>query len=247
MNGLSDPFKVKNEKSNKDIQDFIKEKQKNNSPAYGNPILEENDNILARIAKIITNPIPINVRIREKFGIDESYRLIYLIENERSNLVIYSLINVLFPLILAFAGLFAYAEMTGASQMSKSFDHPYLFVGSMTLYIFLIYFIARKTQSFNIMRIYYNEAKNEFVSFRQTGILAKYTKDTFTSKDVLYRSDPEVIKQQNKIVYLLTRQFGNVYIKNQLRQINFNQFSSDTVLEKMVGKKNLELIKKMSK
>ena len=77
MNGLSDPFKVKNEKSNKDIQDFIKEKQKNNSPAYGNPILEENDNILARIAKIITNPIPINVRIREKFGIDESYRLIY--------------------------------------------------------------------------------------------------------------------------------------------------------------------------
>ncbi len=244
--GLSDPFKFKNDKSNKDVQDFIKEKQKSLSPTYGNPNIEDNKNILAKIVKMIVNPVPINIRLREKFGIDESYRLIYLIENERSNLVIYSLINVLFPLILAFISLFSYAEMTGASQMHKSFDNPYLFVGTLTIYVCFIYFLARKTQSFNIMRIYYNETKNEFISFRQTGILAKYQRDTFTAKDVVFRFDPEIINQQNRFFYLLTRQFGNVYIKNQLRLINFKQFSSDTVLEKMVGRKNMELIKKKS-
>ena len=187
------------------------------------------------------NPKPLNVRLRQ--SLDDSYRLVYLIDNERLHLIVYSLINIVFPCMFLLIGVFIYAELTGASQMSKSFDHPYLITAGGTFYIALIYFITRKTQSFNIMRIYYSETKDNFVSFRQLNVTSKYKMDTFTSKDVVCRFDPMLKKKSGTIVELLTKNLGNVLIKGELRQINFKQFSSNTVLEKMIGKKNMGYLK----
>ena len=97
--------------------------------------------------------------------------------------------------------------------------------------------------SLNLMRIYYNASKDEFVSFRKTGLFFKYNMEKFTSKDVIYRFDPNVVKKEGTIMHALTRNFGNIFINNQLREVNFAKFSSDQVLVKMVGQKNTELIK----
>jgi hypothetical protein len=205
--------------------------------------INEKDSLLAQLTKKIMNPVPLNIRLRQDHNLDDSYRLVYLIDNERTLLIVGTLVNLLFPIVFIFLGVFAYAEYTGASQLGTTFDHPYLYVAGFSSYLSLVYFMANRNMSLNLMRIYYNASKDQFVSFRKTGMFFKYEMETFTSKDVIYRFDPRLTDNKSKIMHALTRNFGNIYIKNQLREVNFAKFSSDQVLVKMIGQKNTEYIK----
>ncbi|CAF0717812.1 unnamed protein product [Brachionus calyciflorus] len=238
--GLSDPFRPNKSNSNKDLQDFIAQKEASKQNISN--IKVKDDNFLGRLAQKILNPTPLNLKFRQKFFLNEDYRMVYLIENERLFLILQNAINLIFPVFFFFVGVFAIAELTGNSQMSKSFEDPYLFVSFLTIWFSFAYFMAKKVQSVTIFRIYYNQKEDKFALIRMKGLF-KFEKEDFVRQNVVLRSE---VDNQNQLVKNLTKNFGNVYINNKLRQIDFKMISSQDVVQKMLGKKNYQILKNKS-
>lgn len=239
-NGLSDPFKPKSSQSNQETKKFYEEITKNVEGEKYRAV-KENDNILSRLIKNSLNPTPINISFRQRFKLDDNYRLVYLIDRERLHLIIFGLMNLLFPIFIVTLGLLAYTELTGRSQIPETAEDPYLFLGALSAYFLLIFSISRMVQSRTVLRIYYNEKLNKFVLIKLRGIL-NFKNEEFISKNVIYKQT----KHQNKMdnfVQNITKTTGNVYINNKIRRIDFNQFSSAKIIEKMFGTEIFNLIK----
>ncbi len=239
-NGLSNPF-TPNKKSNNDTKIFLQEKLQNTNNKNSRLIENEKDSIFVRVVKRMFNPTPLNDKLREKFNLDSNYKLIYLIEKERANLILFNLTNLLFPLFFSLGGFFLFAELTGISQMSKSFENPLLFLTILNIYFGFAYFVTRLTQSRTVFRIYYNEKLDKFVLFRNKGLI-NFKMEEFTKQNVKYRfMDNE--KNQNTFIRNLTQSQGNIYINNHLRQLEFSQFSSIEMIEKLLDEKSFQLVK----
>jgi hypothetical protein len=237
-NGLSDPFKSNN-KSNQETKLFFKDILPNSK------IVESNDSILTRFVKKFLNPTPINENLRVKFNLNNDYKMIYCMDKERMNLLLFSLINMFFPIFFLLVGVFVYAELTGKSQFSKSFEQPYEFLSVLTAYALFLYFISRNFQKKCVFRIYYNEKLDKYALFKVNG-LVKFRMEEFTAKEVSYRFLANDAAKKNVLIQNLTKSQGNVYINNKLRNIEFNLFSSNS-LEKFIGTKAYNLIKLESK
>lgn len=225
------------------MNEFINAKK--NSKNFKGEIKVKDENFLGRFVKSMLNPTPLNLKFRKSFNLNENYRLVYLIENERLFLITHNIINLLFPVFFLFVGVFIVSELTGRSQMSKSFEHPYQFISFLTIWFSFAYFLAKRVQSATIFRIYYNQKENKFAFIRLKGLF-KFDKEDFTKENVILRFGLEPINQ-NKVIKNLTKNFGNVYINNRLRQIDYKLFSSEEVMEKMFGKKNVDYLRSKSK
>lgn len=167
--GLSDPFKPSSKKSTQDTKAFYEEKLKNIKSTNGLRMQEPSDNLLTRMIKRSLNPTPLNTNLREKFKLDKNYKLVYLVDKERMHLIVFGAMNALMPLLFLMLGGFAYAEFTGQSQMSKSFENPYLFVATVAVYFGFVFTMSRLAQVRTVFRIYYNEATEKFVLIRLKG------------------------------------------------------------------------------
>jgi hypothetical protein len=139
--GLSDPFKPSPGKS---AQEPFKLKKTDVATAK--------DNFFTRFIQKSLNPAPINNSLRQKFGLSADFKLIYFIERERMHMIVFGLMNSVFPAFFVLIGLFAYAEYTGQSQLSKSFDSPYLFAACVTGYFAFAFVMSRMAQARQVPR-----------------------------------------------------------------------------------------------
>ncbi len=165
-NGISDPFKPSSSKSTQDTKSFYASKLKKND------IDVSKENFFTRLIQKSLNPTPINNNLRDKFNLNMDYKLIYFIDRERIHMIVFGLMNSVFPIFFVLMGLFAYAEFTGQSQMIKSFDNPHLFTACVTGYFAFVFLMSRMAQARTIFRIYFNEKTGEFVMFRLGGLIS---------------------------------------------------------------------------
>lgn len=154
-------------------------------------------------------------------------------------MVVFGLMNALLPIFFVAIGIYAYAEFTGQSQMSKSFDNPYLFVACLWGYFLFAFVMSRLAQKRTVFRIYFNEKLGKFVLFRLKG-LTSFSAEKFTSKDVIYRM-PTVGRKT--LINSVQNAQGNVFINNQLMRLEFSSFSVPGTIEKMCGTKAFNLIR----
>lgn len=193
------------------------------------------------------NPKPLNLKFRQQFNLTEDFKLVYLVDNERLFLILHSLINTLFPIAFVLLVIFLFAELTGRSKVSEAIEMPIEFMGFLSVWLVTTFIIARLSQKATVYRIYFNNKENKFALVKIQGIL-KFAKEEFTPKDVRYRFSRKVDNDNNNnikniIIENLTRNQGNVYINNKLRQINFNLFQSSEITRIMVGPEAYENIK----
>lgn len=166
--------------------------------------------------------------------------MVYLIENERLFLITHNLINLILPVFVLFVGIYVIAELNDQSLFPKSVENPYFFLIFLSVWFSFAYFMATRVRKSTIFRIYYNQKEDKFAFIRMKGLL-KFEKEDFVRQNVYLRA---VASNQNEFIKNITRNFGNVYINNTLRQIDFKLFSSNEVIQKMVGKKQFEYLKK---
>lgn len=122
--GLSDPFKPSQKKSLEDSKKIYEEKLKNIKHSDGYKFSEKPENFITRMVRKSLNPTPINTEVRAKFGITADYKLCYLINNERVHLIVFGLMNSVFPAFFALVGILTVTELTGQSQFFQSFENP---------------------------------------------------------------------------------------------------------------------------
>lgn len=234
---LSDPFKPKKRETIFDDDFKINEKNKNAfKPENRKQKTESNDNLLAKMVKMTVNPAPLNLKIREKFNLNDDFKLIYTIGNEQIYLISNGFINLLFPLIVALAGFIFVTELTGRSKFSESFEDFYIFSFGMLAWISCIYFIGKKIQKSTILRIYHNPKINQYVSIR-TKNLFDHVKEEFKKEDVIYR-----LHAGNK-VGPISKKLGNICIKNEPRQVEFDFFITNEAVEKLFGSECFKVLK----
>ena len=202
------------------------------------------ENILEKFVKSLFNPTPLNTRFRKDFNLGENYKLVYLLENERMHLFLNYFMNLLFPPLLLSCFTILMAELTGLSKFNEVYDQTYFYLAGVTCWLVFVYALAKKTQKSTIMRIYFDQQANKFVSIRM-GSFFRFKKEEFTPDNVVYRFGPSL---ENKIKYFenMTKRHGNVYINNTLQQVNFKHFTSNNVVEKMVGSKSFNYLKSKS-
>lgn len=161
--GLSDPFKPSQKKSLEDSKRFYEEKLKNIKHSDGYKFSEKSENFITRMVSKSLNPTPINTEVRAKFGITADYKLCYLINHERVHLIVFGLMNSVFPAFFALVGLVTVTELTGQSQFCQSFENPYLYVTAISAYFMFAFVMSRLSQGRTVFRIYYNEKEGQFV------------------------------------------------------------------------------------
>lgn len=205
-------------------------------------MVKENDGVLTRLVKNSLNPTPLNISFRNKFNLDNNYKLVYLIDRERMHLIIFGLMNCLFPLFIMLICLFAYSELTENSKVSEAFESPYLFIGTLSAYFLLIFFISKMVQSRTVFRIYYNEKLEKFTLIRIKGLF-NFKSEDFKSKNVIYRIKQNNANQTDAFIKNISNATGNVYINNKPRRIDFTQFSAPNIIEIMFGSKVYNLKK----
>ncbi len=208
----------------------------------GNYKINEKDSWFVRLVKNLIKPKPLNAKFREKFNLNEDYKLVYWILNERLVLLNYVSLNLLFPTFMTLVSIFAYAEFTGKSKMKQSFENPYEFIGLITAWFTFLFILARKNQSTTIFRIYHNEKENKFALVRLRNLL-KFEKEEFKSENVKLKFDLTDQKPINRLVQNLNRNIGNVYINNKLKNVDFHLFKSKKDIESFLGTKTYENLK----
>lgn len=235
-NGLSDPFKHKKSDFNKDVQEYLKEKKDLSKHKYDDQ-LPLKDNLIGRIFKSVANPKPLNTKFRERFNLNDNYRLVYVIENERLTLISNVIASLAMPIFIAIIVIISLAEATGSSQLSKSFENPHLFLGAFSVWFFGVYFILNRSKNATVFRIYKNIKDDTFVMLRLKGVL-KFVREDFTKKDFLLKSNAIGASSQKTQSNVLKNMSGNVKINGKNRQVDFKLFSSDEILENLIGKEN---------
>lgn len=235
--GLSDPFKPKNDTSakNHDLNEYMKTK---NMPY----VIKDTDNLLTRMVKKIIRPKSLNLQFRERFNLNNDYKLVYWIQNESLILTCFVLINFMFPIFLLFIGVLGYAEATGGSQLSKSFESPHEAMAMIILWLGTVLFIARKNQKITVFRIYYNEKEDKFALIRMRRLL-KFEKEDFKSENVKYRFDNKLDTKSAQLVKSITKNLGNTYINKDIKNIDYKLFSDHTVLKKFLGPSSYDYLK----
>ena len=254
--GLSDPFKASKRESDKDVSEYVATKRssmrsKNNTPLDETDVhvrLSNSDGVLARLVKWLVNPKPLNIRLRNTLHLDNTCKLVYLIDNERLFIIVYASMSLFALMFVSLVGVFAYAELTGGSQMKKSFDNPYEITAGLTIWMVLIMLMVRHQQAVNILRIYYDEATNKFIAVNHKNFF-KFVKTEFKPSDVTYRFDTDAASETaaatakatvkfnfKRAVDSFTQNFGNVYIKNELKMVNLKGFAAPNYIHKMFGK-----------
>ena len=79
--------------------------------------------------------------------------------------------------------------------------------------------------------------------FNTLGIIS-FQNEEFTSKNVVYREFNSTGKTgQDSFIQNLNKSTGNVYINNKLRRIDFAQFSSPSLIDKLFSQKISSIIK----
>lgn len=241
LNGVSNPFRPKKETSNKDITDFMAEKSKSSNINKINIIKKES--VLGNIFQSLFNPKPLNTILKEKFGLDDSYKLVYIIPNER-NILIINVVGFFISLIVAaLIPFIIVAELTGRAKLSESFESPLAFLTFFFLWASTVFVATVRFRKSNVTRIYYKQAENRYTLIRPKGIVS-FCKEDFQSKDFVYRNDPSSKSFKSLINSLVNNFSGNVYINKQLRHIDFGQFISNKIIEDLVGKEQLNRMKR---
>jgi len=172
---LNNPFSRNSKGSiKKDFDAFIndkylKEQLKPDKELQLEASLNKRQGMLPRLVQKLFNPKQLNVRFREEFSLGESYKLIYLLEQERMQLLLYSSLCLLTPLLIACLGSLLIAELTGYSKLNESFENVYLFLGFTLIYMCGVFAVLIVSQRANIMRIYFDEAANKCVAIRLNG------------------------------------------------------------------------------
>lgn len=238
---ISDPFQPNKQNANKDIEEFVSKKK-----ASGGPVAEKirikDDSLLGRFVQRMFNPKPLNIQIRQKFNLNENYRMIYIIDNERTFMIIHTIINSSLPIFVILIGAYLIAELNGTSLLPKSVEEPYFFLFFLSIWFAFAYFMSTRIQSTTIFRIYYNQKDDKFAFVRMKGFL-KFEKEDFVRQNVIIRA---VATNQSEFVKNLTKNFGNLYINNRLRNVDFRLFYSNDVIQKMVGKKQYDILRNKS-
>jgi hypothetical protein len=232
------------------LESFIKKKYINETLTPDKEIQLEQDldetlnkqNILTRLVKKYLNPLELNVRLRKEFKLDEDFKLIYLLQHERMQLGINSISIMCIPLLFSCIVILLLGEMTGYSKLNESFENSYLFLTGMLFYVGVVILITIQNQRSAIMRIYFNETTNKYVSIRMKGFF-KFRKEEFQSENCLYRYDPALAKNKNAFVELMTKQYGNIYVNGKLQRVDFKSFSSYASIEKLFGQRIVGILK----
>ena len=235
---LSDPFKPKNN-AHQETKSFYKEQNLASANKF-RVLNEQKDSALTRLVKKLFKPTPLNDNLRVKFNLDKEYKLIYLLDKEGTALIIFGMANLLFPLFFVLVGFFVYAEYTEKSQITSSFENPYMFLATLTAYFSFAYFITKVGQSKVVLRIYHNPKLDRFVMFRSKGVYG-FAKEEFGKQNIAYRFINEE-KQKNLFISNLTRSQGNIYINNKLKRVEFEQFLNKDILLELFGPKAYNLI-----
>lgn len=168
-NGLSDPFKPNKKKSTEEAEGFFTKKHQNIKHSQGFRIEDKRENFLTRMVQKALNPTPLSTDLRDRFKLGHDYKLIYMIDSERLHLITFGLMNSVFPLFFLLGGVFLYAEYTEMSQITRSFDNPYLFITTLAGYFCFAFYMSRLSQNRTIFRIYHNEALDKYVLIRLKG------------------------------------------------------------------------------
>lgn len=134
------------------------------------------------------------------------------------------------------------AELTGRAQFSQSFDHPKSFLSFIVGWFGFLLFMMVRVRGTMVSRIYYSDKLDKFVLFRPTGLVG-FEPEHFGVNDFVLRTDKRAFEMENKVKRIITWYHGNVFINKRLRQIDFRQFSTDQVAEKLVGKANIQRLK----
>lgn len=188
------------------------------------------------------NPKPLNVKLREQFNLPDTYKLVYIMPNERTTLIVNACGAVLFPIVVSIAALLFLAELTGRSQFSQSFDSPLSFFGFIFGWCGLMLVATYRMRSTTVSRIYHEKESGKFVLFRPSGLM-RFKKEEFKPTEFLLRSDPRARKLESRFSSILTKFHGNVFINSRLRHIDFKQFSADNVVENLIGKETFKRLK----
>jgi len=237
-NGLSDPFKPNQKKSTEEAKGFFEKKHQNIKNSEGFRVEDKRENFLTRMVQKSLNPTPLSTDLRKRFKLGEDYKLIYMIENERLHLITFGLMNSVFPLFFVLGGAFLYAEYMDMSQITRSFDNPYLFIVTLAAYFGFAFYMSRLSQNRTIFRLYYNEKLDKYVLIRLKGIIG-FRSENFTAKDAIFKlPDPN----KNALLQNVDKAMGNVVINGRIRSVEFNQFSTQGSIKKLFGDKMYGLI-----
>lgn len=190
----------------------------------------------ARIIKSIFNPKPLNIRIREQHGLNDAFKLIYILPNERQMLFTTSLGCVLFPLIVSTGVFLLITEFTGRSKFVESYQSPKSFFAFVIIWFGIMLFMTFRIRSTTVFRIYHNPDEKKFILFRPGRGVLSLVREDFTPKDFLLRDDPRAQQLESRLMYFVTKFHGNVFINKKLRQINLEQFITDNTAIKLMGK-----------
>ena len=247
---MNNPFSQKKSKTTKDFQNFIKDKYNKERLTSDKEIQLEEDishklnkqNIVTRLVKKFLNPLELNERLRKSFNLGDDYKLIYLNENERLQLIVNGVALMLMPLCLWATLTIFLAELTGHSKLNEYFENTYIFLTSMILYGGIILMVAIHNQRTTILRIYFNETTNKYVSVKVSGLL-KFKKEEFLSEMCTYRYDPSLQKKKNAFIEIMTKYYGNIYINGKLQRLDFKSFSSHASIKKLFGARIVEVLK----
>lgn len=195
-----------------------------------------NFSLLARSITSSLNPTPLNVRIREEYGLNDSYKLIYITPNERMSLIANAMGLVLLPIVVTLAAFLMLTEITGRSKFSESYENPMMFFSFVFAWFGVMLFSTIRIRSTTVLRIYHSQKEKKFVLFRLRGII-KLIKEDFEAKNFILRTDKKAREIESKYVSFLTKFHGNVFINNRLRQIDFKQFISPEIAQKLCAQK----------
>lgn len=190
----------------------------------------------ARIIKSIFNPKPLNIRIREQYGLNDAFKLIYILPNERQMLFTTSLGCIFFPLIVATGVFLIITEFTGRSKFVESYESPKSFFAFVIIWFGIMLFMTYRIRSTTVYRIYHNPDEKMFILFRPGRGVLSLIREDFTPKDFLLRDDPRAQQLESRLMYFVTKFHGNVFINKKLRQIDLGQFISDETAIKLMGK-----------
>ena len=181
--------------------------------------------------------------MREQFNLNDSYKLIYLLGHERLQLFLYGIIVLIMPVFLSIVVILLGAELLGYSKLSESFERSYEFLTALLVYGGLIYFMTKRVQHVNVMRIYFNQETKKYVAVMMRGFVG-LRKEEFTAAECVYRFDP-ILKtgKTDKLFTKLTQKHGNVYIGGKLRTVDFKSFSSYNSIEKIFGARIVDVLK----
>lgn len=105
----------------------------------------------------------------------------------------------------------------------------------VAFFLFKIFYLIFK-RSTTVLRIYHSQKENKYVLFRLSGII-KLIKEDFQAKNFILRTDKKAREIESKYVSFLTKFHGNVFINNRLRQIDFKQFLSPEIAQKLRAQK----------